>query len=143
MAPLVTLFDRAAAAFDTGNLPLARDAYEALSEAFNSEDDYGRGISAPDLIGVDMREASARHLRAIYEHLAAQLEKTGRAPWLGEEAAVLLNPETYITRPDEAWERIRTRSGSPRFLAVVRELARFRETYALSLIHISEPTRPY
>ncbi|RCW88987.1 ribonuclease D [Paracoccus lutimaris] len=74
--------------------------------------------------------ADVTHLRAIYEYLAAQLEKTGRAPWLEEEAAVLLNPETYITRPDEAWERIRTRSGSPRFLAVVRELARFRETYA-------------
>lgn len=43
---------------------------------------------------------------------------------------MLLNPETYITRPEEAWERIRTRSGSPRFLAVVRELARFRETFA-------------
>ena len=74
--------------------------------------------------------ADVTHLRAIYEYLAAQLEKTGRAPWLAEEAAVLLNPETYITRPDEAWERIRTRSGSPRFLAIVRELARFRETYA-------------
>ncbi len=74
--------------------------------------------------------ADVTHLRAIYEYLATQLEKTGRAPWLAEEAAVLLNPETYITRPDEAWERIRTRSGSPRFLAVVRELARFRETYA-------------
>ena len=74
--------------------------------------------------------ADVTHLRAIYEYLSAQLEKTGRAPWLDEEAAVLLNPETYITRPDEAWERVRTRSGSPRFLAVVRELARFRETYA-------------
>jgi ribonuclease D len=74
--------------------------------------------------------ADVTHLRAIYEYLAAQLDKTGRAPWLAEEAAVLLNPETYITRPDEAWERVRTRSGSPRFLAIVRELARFREAYA-------------
>lgn len=74
--------------------------------------------------------ADVTHLRAIYEFLAAQLDKTDRGPWLGEEVAVLLNPETYITRPDEAWERVRTRSGSPRFLAVVRELARFRETYA-------------
>ncbi|SIP88550.1 ribonuclease D [Paracoccus thiocyanatus] len=74
--------------------------------------------------------ADVTHLRAIYEFLSAQLDKTGRAPWLGEEVAVLLNPETYITRPQEAWERVRTRSGSPRFLAVVRELARFRETYA-------------
>ncbi|MDQ7261985.1 ribonuclease D [Paracoccus sp. PS-1] len=74
--------------------------------------------------------ADVTHLRAIYEFLSAQLDKTGRAPWLAEEVAVLLNPETYITRPEEAWERVRTRSGSPRFLAVVRELARFRETYA-------------
>ncbi|KGJ01788.1 ribonuclease D [Paracoccus halophilus] len=74
--------------------------------------------------------ADVTHLRAIYEHLAAQLQKTGRAPWLAEEAAVLLDPETYITRPEDAWQRVRTRSGSPRFLAVVRELARFREAYA-------------
>ncbi|WP_347266303.1 ribonuclease D [Paracoccus sp. (in: a-proteobacteria)] len=74
--------------------------------------------------------ADVTHLRAIYEFLAAQLEKTGRAPWLAEEVAVLLSPETYVTRPDDAWERVRTRSGSPRFLAVVRELARFRETFA-------------
>lgn len=74
--------------------------------------------------------ADVTHLRAIYEFLAAQLEKTGRGPWLDEEVAVLLDPETYITRPEDAWERVRTRSGSPRFLAVVRELARFRETFA-------------
>lgn len=74
--------------------------------------------------------ADVTHLRAIYEFLRDQLDKTGRAPWLQEEAAVLLNPETYVTRPEDAWTRVRTRSGSPRFLAVVRELARFREIYA-------------
>lgn len=78
----------------------------------------------------DYALADVTHLRAIYEHLSAQLTRTGRASWVAEEAAVLIDPETYITRPDEAWERVRTRSGSPRFLAVVRELARFRETYA-------------
>lgn len=74
--------------------------------------------------------ADVTHLRAIYEFLSEQLEKTGRAPWLKEEVGVLLNPETYVTRPEDAWERVRTRTGSPRFLAIVRELARFRETYA-------------
>ena len=62
VAPLVDLFDRAAAAFDTGNLPLARDAYEALAEAFSIQDGYGRGISASGLTAIDIREASARHL---------------------------------------------------------------------------------
>ena len=94
VAPLVTLFDRAAAAFDTGNLPLARDAYEALSEAFNSEDDYGRGISAPDLIGVDMREASARHLRAIYE-----TEPLANRPQTLSAQMRRANSSLYLPRP--------------------------------------------
>ncbi len=74
--------------------------------------------------------ADVTHLRVIYDHLSAQLARTGRTAWVEEEMAVLTDPETYITRPDEAWTRIRTRSSSPRFLAVVRELARFRETFA-------------
>ena len=47
-----------------------------------------------------------------------------------EELSILTNPETYIVRPKEAWRRIKTRSNSPRFLATVRTLAEFRETYA-------------
>ncbi|AUH35449.1 ribonuclease D [Paracoccus tegillarcae] len=74
--------------------------------------------------------ADVTHLRAIYEFLAAELRKSGREAWLAEEIGVLENPETYITRPEEAWQRVRTRSNSPRFLAILRELARFRETYA-------------
>lgn len=76
--------------------------------------------------------ADVTHLRPIYEHLAAQLRKTGRTAWVEEELAILSDPETYINRPDEAWTRVKTRSSSPRFLAIVRELARFREDYAQS-----------
>ncbi len=66
--PLAGLFDRAEAAFDYGNLPLARDAYRKLfEEALHLEDDYGRGVSASDLSGVDIGEACARYLRAVYE----------------------------------------------------------------------------
>ncbi|MFV0301939.1 MAG: ribonuclease D [Paracoccus sp. (in: a-proteobacteria)] len=74
--------------------------------------------------------ADVTHLREIYEYLAAQLRRSGRESWLAEEIGVLEDPETYITRPEEAWLRVRTRSNSPRFLAILRELARFRETYA-------------
>ncbi|MDR7124010.1 ribonuclease D [Pseudotabrizicola sp. 4114] len=74
--------------------------------------------------------ADVTHLRVIYEWLAAQLAKNGRAHWVGEELAVLVNPETYTTTPDEAWLRIKTRTTSGRFLAVVKELARFREEYS-------------
>lgn len=74
--------------------------------------------------------ADVTHLRQIYEFLAKKLEETGRKHWVEEEMAILENPETYIVRPEEAWMRLKTRTTTPKFLAVVRELARFRETYA-------------
>lgn len=74
--------------------------------------------------------ADVTHLRVIYEWLAAQLAKNGRQGWVEEELSLLTDPETYITRPDEAWVRVKTRTTSGRFLAVVKELARFRESYA-------------
>ena len=76
--------------------------------------------------------ADVTHLRVIYEFLAAQIAKTDRQAWVAEELGVLLDPETYTTRPEEAWLRIKTRTTSGRFLAVVKELARFRETYCQS-----------
>ena len=74
--------------------------------------------------------ADVTHLRVIYEFLSAQLKRTGREAWVEEEEAVLLNPETYINRPEEAWLRVKTRTNSGRFLAIVRALAQFREGYA-------------
>jgi ribonuclease D len=74
--------------------------------------------------------ADVTHLRVIYEALSAELDKTGRRAWVEEELSTLLDPETYVTRPDEAWLRVKTRTNSGRFLALVRELARFRESYA-------------
>ncbi len=79
---------------------------------------------------LDYALADVTHLRVIYEHLSRDLTKTGRQHWLEEEEAILLNPETYITRPEEAWLRVKTRTQSGRFMAVLRELAAFRETYA-------------
>ncbi|MHA7877187.1 ribonuclease D [Roseivivax sp.] len=74
--------------------------------------------------------ADVTHLRKIYEFLEKKLRDTGRHRWVAEELAQLTDPETYVTRPAEAWRRVKTRNTSPRFLAVVRELARFREAYA-------------
>lgn len=74
--------------------------------------------------------ADVTHLRAIYEFLSAELARNGRESWLQEEMAILEDPETYTTRPEEAWLKVRTRSNSPRFLAILRELAQFREAFA-------------
>ena len=70
------------------------------------------------------------HLRDIYEVLSERLRASGRQKWVQEEMAVLEDPATYQTDPNEAWRRVKTRTSSPRFLAIVRELARFRESFA-------------
>ncbi|AZV78483.1 ribonuclease D [Parasedimentitalea marina] len=74
--------------------------------------------------------ADVTHLRVVYEYLAAELEKSGRGHWVTEELQVLTNPGTYDIQPQDAWRRIKTRTSSSKFLAVVRELAAFRENYA-------------
>jgi ribonuclease D len=74
--------------------------------------------------------ADVTHLRMIYEYLSAELEKTGRDAWVREELRILTNPDTYIIQPEDAWKRVKTRTTSGKFLAVVRELAKFREGYA-------------
>ncbi|MGF1445362.1 MAG: ribonuclease D [Pikeienuella sp.] len=74
--------------------------------------------------------ADVTHLRGIYEALAARLESSGRAAWVREELAVLTSTATYRVDPDEVWRKVKARSTSPRFLAVVRSLARWRELTA-------------
>lgn len=74
--------------------------------------------------------ADVTHLRVIYEHLAAEIDKTGRRAWVEEELQVLLDPATYRVEPPEAWRRVKTRTNSGKFLAAVKTLAEFRETFA-------------
>jgi len=70
------------------------------------------------------------HLRQIYEHLSAELERTGRTHWLQEELAQLTDAENYVVDPENAWQRLKLRTNSGRTVAIARELAAFRETYA-------------
>ena len=76
--------------------------------------------------------ADVTHLRVVYEYLSKELAKRNREKWVREELEILTNPETYEVKPSEAWKRVKTRTNSGRFLAIVRELARFREGYARS-----------
>jgi ribonuclease D len=79
---------------------------------------------------LDYAIADVTHLRVIYERLSEQLEQSGRAHWLSQELSGLTNPATYEQPPDLAWKRIKVRSRDPRFLAVVRSLAAWREREA-------------
>ena len=78
----------------------------------------------------DYALADVTHLRQIYEYLKSELKKNKREAWVQEELNILKNPETYITRPNEAWKRIKIRSNSGKFLGIVSKLAEFREKYA-------------
>ena len=70
------------------------------------------------------------HLVKVYEHLAEQLEKRGRTSWAFEEEAVLEDPATYDVDLNEMWRKIKVKSPKPQTLAVLRELAAWREARA-------------
>jgi len=76
---------------------------------------------------IDYAIADVTHLRDIYRALREKLEKTGRLHWLNDEMASLANKDTYEQRPDKAWERYAHRARKPRDLAVLMELAAWRE----------------
>ena len=67
------------------------------------------------------------HLRQAYEKRRRRLSGNGREGWLDEEMAVLTSPGTYDMDPDKGFRRIKARRATPRFLAVLREVAAWRE----------------
>ncbi len=70
------------------------------------------------------------HLRDIYFKLSVDLETRGRVEWMREEMKVLTSPDTYRFEPEHAWERLKTRVRKPKELAVLMELAAWREREA-------------
>jgi ribonuclease D len=72
------------------------------------------------------------HLVTIYQVLAAELLSTDRGLWLDEEMAVLTSPETYQAEPAQAWRRLAGRMRKPREIAVLMEVAAWREAEAQS-----------
>jgi ribonuclease D len=79
---------------------------------------------------LDYAESDVTHLRDVYQALSADLEKRGRIEWVFEEMAVLTSPDTYRFEPEHAWERLRTRVRKPKELAVLIEIAAWREREA-------------
>jgi len=74
--------------------------------------------------------ADVIHLRPIYEKLSQMLKKNGRQHWLGEEMAILTDRNTYEVNPEESWRRLKLRNPKPRMVAVLREIAAWREREA-------------
>jgi ribonuclease D len=72
------------------------------------------------------------HLREVFLSLSADLHKRGRNDWVGEEMEILTSPDTYRADPETAWERLKTRVRKPKELAVLIEVAAWREREAQS-----------
>ncbi len=72
------------------------------------------------------------HLRDVYLTLVEDLKRRGRADWVEDEMRVLTSPDTYRMEPDNAWKRLKTRVRKPKELAVLIEVAAWREREAQS-----------
>ena len=70
------------------------------------------------------------HLRQVYLKLVEDLRQRGRAEWVEDEMRVLTSAETYRLEPESAWQRLKTRVRKPNELAVLIEVAAWREREA-------------
>ena len=74
--------------------------------------------------------ADVTHLRDVYKYLDKKLKKTGRTHWIDDEMSVLTSTKTYDMPNEEAWKRIKGRIRKPRELAVLQQIAAWREQEA-------------
>ena len=74
--------------------------------------------------------ADVTHLRDVYLHLKSTLEKSKRSSWVEEEMTILTTSETYDLPVEKAWTRLKMRVRKPLDLAVMKEVARWREEEA-------------
>ncbi|ODT80336.1 MAG: ribonuclease D [Pelagibacterium sp. SCN 64-44] len=74
--------------------------------------------------------ADVTYLRDIYRELRKQVETTRRWDWVEDEMTTLRSVDTYVVRPEQAWERLKMKFNRPRDLAALKVLAQWRERRA-------------
>jgi len=74
--------------------------------------------------------ADVTHLRDVYKYLATEMTATNRTEWVDEEMAELTQISTYQTLPEDAWKRLKLRVKNRKALAILIELAAWRERLA-------------
>ena len=90
--------------------------------------DWARRPLTPAQISYAISDVT--HLRDVYRALAADLTERGRVNWVDEEMEILTSPDTYRSDPETAWERLKSRVRKPKELAILIELAAWREREA-------------
>lgn len=79
---------------------------------------------------IDYALGDVTYLVEVYQKLSEELEKRGRTSWVYQEEEILNDPSTYENDPFEAWKRVKVKSPKAKTLAVLRELAAWREKRA-------------
>lgn len=70
------------------------------------------------------------HLAKVYIKLKERLEKQGRFEWVAQEMTALMEPDLYVTHPENAWKRLKPRKHSTKYMAVFAQVAAWRENMA-------------
>lgn len=111
-------------------------AYDALVEKITGHrldkshrfTDWSRRPLTPEQ--TTYAEADVTYLRDVFKALDADLKKRNRSDWVSEEMEILTSPRTYDIDPARAWERLKSRVRKPKELAVLMEVAAWRELEA-------------
>jgi len=74
--------------------------------------------------------ADVTHLATLFPILRDRLEQAGRLAWVEEEMKALNDPAAYDVDPEKAWRRLRPRKTAPKYLAVFKAVAAWRERTA-------------
>jgi ribonuclease D len=90
--------------------------------------DWTRRPLSPAQISYALSDVT--HLRDVYVALVADLGRRGRTDWMNDEMEVLTSPETYRAEPEQAWLRLKSRVRKPKDLAILMEVAAWREREA-------------
>lgn len=109
---------------------LAHDLAKARIDKSSRFTDWSkRPLSEAQLV---YARSDVTHLRQVYLELVKKLEESGRTHWLENEMEILTSPSTYQAHPEDAWQRLRGRVRKAKELAVLIELAAWREREAQS-----------
>ncbi|MEQ1439501.1 ribonuclease D [Fontimonas sp. SYSU GA230001] len=99
-----------------------------LDKSLSRTDWSRRPLTAAELA---YAAADVEHLAEIFPALQAELAQRGRLSWLAEDCARLCDPAAYVTRPQDAWQRLRGLARlDAREQTVAVALATWRETVA-------------
>ena len=78
----------------------------------------------------DYAVADVTYLAKLYPILRERLEAEGRLAWVSSEMQALADPANYDVNPENAWRRLKPRKHAPKYLAVFKSVAAWRERTA-------------